>query len=126
MDIIKLAFGLAAGFYLVGWQDSLLGFFLGGGLFYLLAVITRGGMGGGDIKYIAAAGALVGWQKVLIIIFLGAFLGSIIGLLLMALKGKTRKSMIPFGPFLAAATLITIFFGDALIEFYLGLMTPGL
>ena len=92
---------------------------MGGGLFYLLAVLSNGGMGGGDIKYIAAAGALVGWQKVLLIIFIGAFLGSFMGLLQIVVQKKSRKSLIPFGPFLAAATLITLFYGNLLIKLYI-------
>ena len=71
-DVITLpgiALGLAVGTYTIGYADSLLGFFVGGGLFYLLAVLSNGGMGGGDIKYISAAGALLGWQKVLLVIF---------------------------------------------------------
>jgi leader peptidase (prepilin peptidase)/N-methyltransferase len=80
-------------------------------------------MGGGDIKFIAAAGALLGWQKVLLIIFLGAILGSIIGLALMVAQNKDRKTQIPFGPFLAVGTLIAIFFGEELISIYLMTMT---
>ena len=75
-------------------------------------------MGGGDIKYIAAAGALVGWQKVLLIIFIGAFLGSIVGLFQIVVQKKTRKSLIPFGPFLATATLIALFYGNLLLKLY--------
>ena len=62
--------GLLAGSYSIGYIDSILGCFLGGTLFYFLAVLSNGGMGGGDIKYIAAAGAIVGWVKVLVIIFM--------------------------------------------------------
>lgn len=119
-----IVFGFAAGFYLEGWRDSLIGFFVGGGLFYLIAVLSRGGMGGGDIKFIAAAGALVGWQKVLLIIFIGALSGSVVGIALMALKGGTRKSMIPFGPFLALGTLVVLYFGDDLVRLYLSTMQP--
>lgn len=121
-----IVFGFAAGFYLEGWLDSLIGFFVGGGLFYLIAVLSRGGMGGGDIKFIAAAGALVGWQKVLLIIFIGALSGSVVGIALMALKGGTRKSMIPFGPFLALGTLLVLYFGDDLVRLYLSTMQPPL
>lgn len=124
-----IVFGLGAGSFLVGVVNSGLGLLLGGGLFYLIAVLSvailgREGMGGGDIKFIAAAGALLGWQKVLLVIFLGAILGSIIGLALMALHNKDSKSQIPFGPFLAVGTLITIFFGEDLIGLYLESMTP--
>ena len=121
-DIITLpsiALGLIAGIYTIGFVDSILGLLIGGGLFYLLAVLSNGGMGGGDIKYIAAAGALLGWQKVLLVIFIGAFLGSIVGLFQIAVHKKSRKSMIPFGPFLATGTLITLFYGNFLIRLYL-------
>ena len=121
-DVITLpgiVLGLAVGSYTIGYIDSFSGFLLGGGLFYLLAVLSNGGMGGGDIKYIAAAGALVGWQKVLLIIFIGAFLGSFMGLLQIVVQKKSRKSLIPFGPFLAAATLITLFYGNLLIKLYI-------
>jgi len=111
--------GLAAGSYSIGFFDSVLGCLLGGGLFYLLAVISNGGMGGGDIKYITAAGALVGWEKVLLIIFIGAFLGSIVSLFQMVVLKKSRKNLIAFGPFLSVATLITLFYGNLLIKLYL-------
>ena len=124
-DLITLpgiVFGFIAGYYLVGIWDSLFGFLLGGGLFFFLAVVSKGGMGGGDIKFIAAAGALLGWQKVLLIIFAGALLGSIIGGILMIAKRSTRKSQIPFGPFLAIGTCIAIFSGDKIIQLYIGAM----
>ena len=117
-----IVLGLGAGSYLVGPVNSVIGFLLGGGLFYLLAVLSKGGMGGGDIKFIAAAGALLGWQKILLVIVLGATLGSIIGLILMVAQKKDRKSQIPFGPFLATGTLIAIFFGEDLISVYLNTM----
>ncbi len=121
-DVITLPgiiLGLAVGSYTIGYADSLLGFFLGGGLFYSLAVLSNGGMGGGDIKYIAAAGALLGWQKVLLVIFIGAFLGSLVGLFQIIVQKKSRKSLIPFGPFLATGTLVTLFYGNSLIQLYL-------
>ena len=121
-DVLTLpgiALGLAVGTYTIGYTDSLLGFFVGGGLFYLLAVLSNGGMGGGDIKYISAAGAFLGWQKVLLVIFIGALLGSVVGVFQIAVQKKSRKSLIPFGPFLAAGTLITLFYGNSLIRLYL-------
>ncbi len=121
-DIITLpgiALGLAVGAYTIGYAGSLLGFFVGGGLFYLLAVLSNGGMGGGDIKYIAAVGALLGWQKVLLVIFIGALLGSMVGVFQIAVQKKSRKSLIPFGPFLATGTWVALFYGNSLIRLYL-------
>ena len=114
-----IVLGLLAGSYSIGYIDSILGFFLGGALFYLVAVLSNGGMGGGDIKYIAAAGALVGWEKVLLIIFMGAFLGSIVSIFQIVVQKKSKKSLIPFGPFLSVATLITLFYGNLLIKLYI-------
>jgi leader peptidase (prepilin peptidase)/N-methyltransferase len=130
-DVITLPgiiFGLAAGSYLNGWFDSLMGLLLGGGMFWLLAegyFRMRGkmGMGGGDIKYIAAAGALMGWVQVLFIIFVGSLAGGLFGGIGMSVKKLDFLSRIPFGPFLALATLISIFFGDSIVNWYLNLAT---
>ena len=127
-DIITLPgiiFGFAAGAYLTGILNSAMGFMIGGGLFYAIAVLSRGGMGGGDIKFIAATGALLGWKKVLLVIFLGSLLGSVIGLLMILLQGKSRKSQIPFGPYLAAGVLIVIFAGDKLVQLYVNMVLGG-
>ncbi|MCF8722072.1 leader peptidase (prepilin peptidase)/N-methyltransferase [Nitrospina gracilis] len=122
-----IAFGLVAGTYLNGFMDSLIGLVVGGGLFLFLAEVyfkVRGamGMGGGDIKYIAAAGALLGWAQVLLVIFLGAISGALFGALGMTTKKLNFLSRIPFGPFLALATVISIFFGDDILGLYLSLM----
>ena len=121
-DIITLpglALGLAAGSYSIGYANSFMGFLLGCGLFYLLAILSNGGIGGGDIKYIAAAGAFVGWQKVLLIIFISAVLGTFVSLFQIGFQKKTRKNIIPFGPLLSVATLITLFYGNLLIKLYI-------
>ena len=121
-DVITLpglALGLAAGSYSIGYANSFMGFLLGCGLFYLLAILSNGGIGGGDIKYIAAAGAFVGWQKVLLIIFIGAVLGTFVGLFQIGFQKKTRKNIIPNGPLQSVATLITLFYGNLLIKLYI-------
>lgn len=122
-----ILFGLVAGSGLLGWQTSLLGFLTGGGLFYLLAELYfrmrgRVGLGGGDIKYIAAAGALLGWKQVLLVIFLASLIGAVFGTVGMTAKRLDFLSRIPFGPFLAVATLVSIFFGENLVRIYLGLI----
>jgi leader peptidase (prepilin peptidase) / N-methyltransferase len=130
-DVITLPgipFGLIAGSYMNGMWDSFLGLLLGGGMFWLLAegywrLRGKVGMGGGDIKYIAAAGALMGWVQVLFIIFVGALAGAIFGSIGMGVQKLNFLSRIPFGPFLALATLISIFFGDSIVTWYLDLAT---
>ena len=99
--------------------NSFKGFVLGGGLFYAIAIISRGGMGGGDIKLIAMVGSFLGWKNVLLTIFLGSFFGSIAGIALIILKKKNRKDMVPFGPFLSLGAIVSIFFGRELIYLWL-------
>lgn len=116
---IVIGFVLGAAVLPVGWLNSLIGLFLGGGLFYLVAVLSRGGMGGGDIKLIAMIGAFLGWQSVLLTIFLGALAGSVVGISLMIFKGKGRKYPVPFGPFLALGAVAALFWGNYIINWYI-------
>ena len=126
-DIITIPgilFGLIAGSYLVGIKDSSLGLIAGGSIFFIISEIyyrIRGriGMGGGDIKFIAAAGALLGVQQVVLIIFISSFIGSLIGLVGLAGKKVNALSQIPFGPFLSGGTLIVYFWGEQIIQMYI-------
>ena len=105
----------------VGWTGSLLGAVLGGGLFYLIAVASRGGMGGGDIKLIAMIGAFLGWQAVFLTILISALAGSAVGIYMMAVRGKGRKHPIPYGPFLVLGAVVYLFYGSEIIGWYLGI-----
>lgn len=102
--------------------NSLYGVVLGGGLFYLIALVSRGGMGGGDIKLIAMIGAFVGWKLTLVAMFAAILLGSLVAVALLILKLKRRKDMIPFGPFLALGALGALFYGHAIINWYFSLI----
>ncbi len=110
---------------LLGMKESLIGMITGFGLFYLIALIgsaifKKEALGGGDVKMMAMVGALMGWKTVLLTTFLGSLTGSIVGVLLMVLKGKDRKAQLPFGPFLALGTIITLFYGQEILSWYLG------
>ncbi|MBI3595966.1 MAG: prepilin peptidase [Nitrospirae bacterium] len=102
----------------IGFLDALIGLLLGGTLFYGVAVASRGGMGGGDIKLIAMIGAFLGWKQALLTIFIGALAGSVIGLFLMTFKGKSRKYPVPFGPFLSLGAVVSLFAGPAIWSWY--------
>ncbi len=129
ITLVGIPIGLLAGSLLLpdpflrasalGYKASVVGFLVGGGFFYLVAVLSRGGMGGGDIKMMAMVGAFLGWKAVLLTTLLGSLSGSIVGLFLMAAKGKGRKYKIPFGPFLALGTLVSLFFGQEILKWYL-------
>lgn len=99
--------------------NSVKGLLVGGGLFYAVAVLSRGGMGGGDIKLIAMIGSFLGWKMTLLTIFLGSFIGSVVGITLIVMKKKGRKDMIPFGPFLSLGAIISVFFGREIIRLWL-------
>ena len=103
-----------------GIQNALIGLALGGLLFYAVAWVSRGGMGGGDIKLIAMIGAFLGWTNVLLTILISSFLGSVVGIFLMLFHGKDRKYPVPFGPFLAMGAILSLFFGREMIRWYLG------
>ena len=105
----------------VGFWDSLAALLLGGGLFYLVAVVSRGGMGGGDIKLTAMMGAFLGMRDLGVAVFIGLIAGSAVGIGLMIAGRKTRKDAIPFGPFLALGGICAVFWGRSLVEWYLNL-----
>ena len=93
---------------------SLSGALLAGCAFLLLNLASRGGMGMGDVKLAVMLGALIapfGWQ-VLVMGFIVAFvLGAIIGLILLATKKASRKTLIPFGPYLLIGAWVSLFIG---------------
>jgi leader peptidase (prepilin peptidase)/N-methyltransferase len=78
------------------------------------------GMGFGDFKLLAAIGAWLGWQMLPLTILLSSFVGAIVGIGLIVLAKRGRNVPIPFGPYLAAAGLIALFWGKPLTQIYLG------
>lgn len=90
----------------MGLQSSILGLAIGGGVLLLVVLLSKGGMGMGDAKLTAVIGAAFGWPIALYSIFLGSLLGSVIGLILLALRRIERKQPIPFGPFLAVGSCL--------------------
>ena len=107
-------------------KDTILGILLGGGSLYAVAFLyyvikKQEGMGGGDIKLLAMVGAATGMKGVIFTIFTGSLLGTIFGVLIMLYtKIKDTKLKIPFGPFLSAGAILYIFYGEELIQWYLG------
>lgn len=98
---------------------GILGFVLGGGVFLLIAMLTGGAMGGGDIKLMAVLGLFFGWKYIILITLISFVIGAAVSLILIATKLKGRKDFIPFGPFIAAAALIAIFYGSYILQIYL-------
>lgn len=90
----------------------------GGGIMLLIALISRGGMGGGDVKFVAALGIWLGFKLVLLVLLLSFLLGGVIGLVAIILRLKGRKDFIPFGPFIAIAAFIGFLYGSTIISWY--------
>ncbi|RSL32266.1 prepilin peptidase [Salibacterium salarium] len=102
------------------WWNAWAGAALGFVLLLVLAIISKGGMGGGDIKLFALLGLFFGWQGLLLTFFLAVFLGAVIGGVGL-LVGKVQRGVpMPFGPFIAAGSIITLFSGDNLLTWYSG------
>lgn len=92
--------------------SALIGGLAGGGILLLIALVYPKGMGYGDIKLLTLVGVFLGWEKTLLVLFLGSALGVIIMAPLLILKKIDRKTPFPFGPFLAAASLVMIYWWE--------------
>jgi leader peptidase (prepilin peptidase)/N-methyltransferase len=98
---------------------------IGGGiglvLFLLIVIVSRGGMGWGDVKLAALIGLATGFPLVFIALLIAVILGGVVAVLLLALKIKKRKEAISFGPFLAVAAIVTLLWGNGILSWYRGL-----
>lgn len=108
----------------IPWPESVNGIVGGAVGFVLLlipALIRPEGMGWGDVKLAALIGLAVGFPLVIVALLTGTILGGLVGGILLLLKMKRRKETIPFGPFLSLATIVTLFWGSDILNWYLGL-----
>ena len=109
-DLTSAVIGAAAG-YLVLWA-----------VFWTYKLATgKEGMGYGDFKLLAAIGAWLGWKMLPLVILLSSFVGAVVGIALIILARRGRNVPIPFGPYLALAGLIALFYGEQLNRHYLDL-----
>lgn len=111
----------------LGLVNGLIGLLVGGGVLWVLAwaspyLFGKEGMGGGDIKLLAMIGAFLGWKPALMAIMVGSFLGSLVGITLIAARVIKREDYIPFGPFLVCGAMVALFFGQSILEWYQGLL----
>ena len=111
VDLFSAVIGAMIG-YLTLWS-----------VFWLFKLATgKEGMGFGDFKLLAALGAWLGWQMLPAIILLSSIVGAVVGISLIVATRHGRNTPIPFGPYLAAAGIIALFWGPQLTRSYLGLM----
>ena len=109
-DLGSAVIGAAAG-YLALWT-----------VYWAFKLATgKEGMGYGDFKLLGAIGAWLGWKMLPLVILLSSLVGAVVGIGLIVLARQGRNVPIPFGPYLAAAGLIALFWGEQLTRHYLNL-----
>ena len=109
-----------------GWRSALMGALLGGGLLWLVSeayfrLRSAEGLGFGDVKMLAMIGAFLGWRQVWVVLFLASISGAIIGVLVTAGRGRSVRTRLPFGTFLAIAAFVASLTGEGVLNWYLGL-----
>ncbi len=105
-----------------GIANAAIGGAIGFALFLLIALISRGGMGWGDVKLAGLIGLATGFPLVFLSVIMAAILGGIVAIVMVITKKRQRRQTIPFGPFLAVAAMITLLWGSNIMNWYLGLM----
>jgi leader peptidase (prepilin peptidase) / N-methyltransferase len=118
---IVVGAGLTVALHPATWFNTVLGILVGGGLFLVIILASRGGMGGGDMKLGAMMGAFLGWKLVLLATLLGVFGGGAVAIGLLVTGRKGRKDAVPFGPFLALGAAVSLLWGHDLLAWYLRL-----
>jgi leader peptidase (prepilin peptidase)/N-methyltransferase len=99
--------------WFVSFQEAVLASLLGAGFLWVLAFVYElitgiEGLGMGDVKLMGFFGAHFGYEAVMVSIFVGSFAGALIGVLWIAIKGKNKRTPIPFGPFLCLGLVVYI------------------
>lgn len=106
---------------LTPWWDSIVGAVVGFSILYGIAVVSRGGMGGGDIKLFFLLGLVLGTLNTLLTLLIAAVIGMVVGILMLKVRQQGRKMAIPFGPSIALAAVVVYFYGNVLINWYVAL-----
>ncbi|MCF3943342.1 prepilin peptidase [Oceanobacillus alkalisoli] len=101
------------------WWSPIAGAVAGTVLLALIILVSRGGMGAGDMKLFGVLGIVLGFQNVFLAFFLACLIGAIVGILLIALKVVKRKQPIPFGPYIVIGALIAYFYGKEIVQLYI-------
>jgi len=103
------------------------------GVIYLLdqfshLAFKKRGMGGGDVKLAAVIGLFVGYKLILPVILVASVVGSIVGILVVAIRHRQEDDpshYIPFGPYLVLGTIIVLFFGENMLDFWRNMVIPS-
>ncbi len=101
------------------WINRLVAAFAVGAVFAFIIFVSRGrGMGMGDLKLVIPLGFIFGWPDIVLVAGLAFIIGSLAGLFVIVLSGRTLKSAIPFGPFIVISSFLVFFLGKEIVDFY--------
>ncbi|GLO64950.1 MULTISPECIES: A24 family peptidase [Oceanobacillus] len=101
------------------WWSMFAGAAIGFSIIFLIIIISKGGMGAGDMKLLGLAGLVLGYKNIILAFFLACVIGSVISIFLLSIHLIRRNKPFPFGPFIAVGIFISYFYGDSLINWYL-------
>lgn len=110
---------------LTPWWESIVGALAGFSILYLIAFVSKGGIGGGDIKLFFLIGIVLGTVNTLFTLFFASLIGMIVGIVVLKVRGQGRKTPVPFGPSIAIAAVIIYFYGEALINWYWNILSSS-
>lgn len=116
--IVAIAYTVYDGNYL----SHIIGFFIVSVILLIINILSKGGIGMGDVKLMAVGGLLVGTANVLASFVIASVVAALIGVLLLLSKKKKRDAKIPFGPFLAFGLMAVLLFGNEIISMYFDLL----
>lgn len=100
------------------WWSPIAGAIIGFGIIAVIILVSRGGMGAGDMKLFAVLGIVLGLKMVLLAFFLSCVIGAIVGICLLIIKRINRKQAVPFGPYIVIGTVLAYLYGDSILEWY--------
>lgn len=102
----------------VSWPNMLSAALLGGSIFLLLIVVSKGGFGGGDVKFMACIGLWLGLKYTILAVILSLILGGFGAAILLLIKRKKITDTFPYGPYIAIASFISMLYGDCILTWY--------
>jgi len=119
---LLLHFQIAENLISLSFLQALLAGLGATGFFWAIHLLSKGrAMGFGDVKLALFMGLFLSWPNILVALALAFGTGAIVGLALIFLKRKTMRSEVPFGPFLVLGTFAALFWGEAIVDFYISL-----
>jgi len=100
------------------WWDMFIGSATGYLIIMLIIIVSRGGMGGGDMKLFGLLGIVFGLKQILLAFFLACLIGAVVGILMQVMGRTKRGQAIPFGPYIVVAAFFVYFLGQQMLDFY--------